>query len=148
MSSLFSTDDSTKKRYRKGVLTTVTFFIFVFLAFQNVSTLAQVTGYVAEYHFDEGSGDSVADSTGVNNGWLGSSVGPSTSDPLWTTGRVGSALSFDGSNDRVTIPDSPSLNITGAVTIELWVNSARAVSGLETFVAKGNNTTAMNYYFG
>jgi hypothetical protein len=38
----------------------------------------------------------------------------------WTTGKFGSALSFDG-NDRVQIADSESLNIKNALTISYWV---------------------------
>lgn len=35
--------------------------------------------------------------------------------------RLGKALQFDGIDDYVTVPDSPSLNITTAITIEAWV---------------------------
>ena len=39
----------------------------------------------------------------------------------WTTGKYGNALSFDGVNDYVDAGNGASLNITGSLTIELWV---------------------------
>jgi hypothetical protein len=39
----------------------------------------------------------------------------------WTTGILDDALSFDGTNDYVTVPHDASLNITGDITISAWV---------------------------
>ena len=36
-------------------------------------------------------------------------------------GSVWGALSFNGSNARVTVPDSASLDLTSAMTLEAWV---------------------------
>ena len=56
-------------------------------------------GLVAAYGFDAGSGSTAADSSGKGN------VG-SVSGPVWSgAGRLGSALSFDGVNDWVSVPD-------------------------------------------
>ena len=41
--------------------------------------------------------------------------------PVVTAGVRGGALEFDGRADWVEIPDSPSLHISGAVTIQMWV---------------------------
>ena len=38
-----------------------------------------------------------------------------------TTGRFGNALSFNGAGARVTVPDSASLDLTSAMTLEAWV---------------------------
>jgi hypothetical protein len=88
-------------------------------AYVNVNvnnTTSPPTGLVAAYGFDEGSGASVADASGNGNGG-------SISDATWTTGgRFGSALSFDGASDMVTIADSPSLDLTTGMTLEVWVN--------------------------
>ena len=54
-------------------------------------------GLVAAYGFDAGSGTTAVDSSGKGN------VG-SVSGPVWSAaGRYGSALSFDGVNDWVTV---------------------------------------------
>ena len=37
------------------------------------------------------------------------------------SGRHGSALSFDGVNDLVTVPDSAALDLTNRATLEAWV---------------------------
>jgi hypothetical protein len=52
---------------------------------------------------------------GGNNGTL--------NGPTWTTStsKIGAALSFDGTDDYVSIPDSPSLSPTSAITISAWV---------------------------
>ena len=77
-------------------------------------TAAPPVGLVAAYGFDEGTGTAVADASG--NGNNGTAAGPT-----WTIGKFGSALAFDGVNDWVTVPDSSSLDVTTAMTVEAWV---------------------------
>ncbi|MBU4056274.1 MAG: right-handed parallel beta-helix repeat-containing protein [Proteobacteria bacterium] len=75
-------------------------------------------GLVAEWYFDEGSGNLVNDNSGFGND--GTIYGAK-----WTTGLVGGALEFDGNNDYVEVPDSPELS-GGAgknMTVEFWFNS-------------------------
>ena len=74
-----------------------------------------MSGLAAAYSFNEGSGTSAADSSGNSNtGAIGSAS--------WiTTGKYGNALSFNGSSARVTVPDSPSLDLTTGMTLEAWV---------------------------
>src|SRR6185503_20012408 len=44
------------------------------------------------------------------------------SGATWPTqGRYGNALTFDGTNDWVTVADVPSLDLTSALTMEAWV---------------------------
>ena len=38
-----------------------------------------------------------------------------------TAGKIGSALTFDGVNDWVTVPDSASLDLSTRATLEAWV---------------------------
>lgn len=68
------------------------------------------------WHFDEGTGNIAYDSSGYGN--HGTIYGAS-----WTTGKVGSALSFRGGtmDDRVQVPDSDSLDLTDSLTLEAWV---------------------------
>ncbi|MBU3935409.1 LamG domain-containing protein, partial [Patescibacteria group bacterium] len=46
--------------------------------------------------------------------------GAGNSAPTWTQGKLGKALSFN-SNDYINSGTAPSLNITGAITVETWV---------------------------
>jgi hypothetical protein len=46
--------------------------------------------------------------------------------PSSTSGKYGNALSFDGVNDYVDTGNGASLDVTGAITIEAWINPAVA----------------------
>ena len=72
-------------------------------------------GLVAAYSFNEGTGGTLTDRTGL--GHTGTLSGAA-----WTTqGRFGGALSFDGVNDWVTIGDANDLDVTTGLTVEAWV---------------------------
>ena len=53
-----------------------------------------------------------------------------------TTGKFGSALSFDGVNDMVTVADSASLDLTNRATLEAWVNPTALGSAWRTALLK------------
>jgi Concanavalin A-like lectin/glucanases superfamily len=91
---------------------------------------------VAAYSFNEGSGTIVNDASGNgNNGTI--------SGATWTTsGKYGNALSFNGSNSRVTVPDSASLHLTTGMTLEAWVYPTVLSSAWRDVIEKGND----NYY--
>jgi hypothetical protein len=77
---------------------------------QNGQVLAASTnGLVKHYKFDEGSGTSLTDSVGSNNGTI--------SGATWTTGKIGGALSFDG-NDQVTVANQ---SLAAQFTVSAWV---------------------------
>jgi len=87
------------------------------------------SGLVASYNFDEGTGSSLTDKSG--NGNTGSVTGA-----IWTTGRFGSGLSFDGVNDYVSVSDSSSLDITGnKMSVSAWIY-ATALAGNDFIVSK------------
>jgi hypothetical protein len=60
-------------------------------------------GLVSWWKFDEGNGTIAYDSAGDNNGTL-------VNGPIWTTGQIDGALSFDGTNDYVTVGSPASLD--------------------------------------
>lgn len=72
-------------------------------------------GPVAAYGFEETTGTGVTDSSGSGN--AGTISGATRS----TAGRFGRALSFDGVNDSVAVPDADSLDLTSGMTLEAWV---------------------------
>ena len=87
------------------------------------------SGLVLGLGFDEGSGSSVLDVSGRgNNGTIAGAT--------WTAGRYGQALSFDGTNDMVTVADAASLDFTQAFTISAWVRPAASSGGYRTVLIK------------
>jgi hypothetical protein len=90
---------------------------------------APAVGLVAAYGFNEGLGLTANDASGTgNNGAL--------AGPVWNAaGRFGQALSFDGINDWVTVPDANSLDLTTGLTVEAWVRPTD-LSGWRTVVIK------------
>ncbi len=76
-------------------------------------------GLVAAYSFNEGSGTTASDSSGNSN------TGTLINSPTWTTsGKYGSALSFDGVNDYVDAGGNNSLDISNNLTISAWIKTS------------------------
>jgi hypothetical protein len=97
------------------------------------------TGLVAAYSFGAGTGTTAKDSSGLNNtGTL--------SGTIWATaGRFGSALSFNGVNNFVTVNDTASLDLTTGMTLEAWVYPTATMNGWRGIVQK-ETTGAIVYY--
>jgi len=72
--------------------------------------------------FDEGKGDTAFDSSENGND------GTLSKDPEWVDGKFGKALSFDGKDDAIEIPDSDSINDVDDLTMLAWVYLRRAVT--------------------
>jgi hypothetical protein len=96
-------------------------------------------GLVAYWSFDEGSGNIAYDASG--NGNHGTIYGAK-----WTQGKIGGALSFDGVDDYVRVPDSDSLDITNAITIEAWVNCGSSPAGNLRSIVRKESTYALRFY--
>ena len=84
-------------------------------------TVGNITsGLVGFWKFDQSSGTSVTDSSG------NSLTGTLTNGPTWTTsGKIGSAASFDGTNDYGSVAYNSLLNIK-RVTMSAWVYKTTA----------------------
>jgi len=91
---------------------------------------------VAAYGFNEGGGTLLTDLSGNgNNGTI--------SGATWTaSGKYGNALSFNGTNARVTVNNSASLRLTSAMTLEAWVFPTTVNSAWRDVIYKGDD----NYY--
>jgi len=78
------------------------------------------------WKFDEGSGTIAYDSTIYKNNGTLTCVGTGCSPPTWQSPAnciSGSCLSFNGSSNYVSIPDSVDISPINAVTIETWVKA-------------------------
>ena len=97
-------------------------------------------GMISYWTFDEGGGTTAFDLIGTNHGAVYGATR--------ITGIVDGALSFDGVDDYVKIPDSNSLDISDAITIEAWVKPTFPMPALETegIVFKRNSTGTSPVY--
>jgi fibronectin type 3 domain-containing protein len=93
------------------------------------NTLAPPPGLVAGYGFDERTGTTAADSSPSGNS---GTISGATHAPV---GRFGSALSFDGVDDWVTVPDAASLDLTTGMTLSAYVKPS-ALTGWRTAIFK------------
>jgi prepilin-type N-terminal cleavage/methylation domain-containing protein len=77
---------------------------------------------VGTWNFNEGSGTTVKDASGMNNN------GTFNSAPVWKTGGEcisGTCLSFDGVNDYINIPASSSFYYNSGYAFEIWFKPNR-----------------------
>lgn len=97
-------------------------------------------GPIGYWRLGESGGTSAADSSG--NGRDGTYVnGPTLGAPSLLTGDPGnSSVSFDGTNDQVSIPHAAVWNLTGDLSIEALINVTGGGSH-RTIVAKHLGTT-------
>ena len=77
----------------------------------SVTVTGGISGLVAAYGFNEGSGTVVTDLSGNGNN------GTITTATWSASGKFGSALSFNGTNSWVTVTDSASLDLTSGMTL-------------------------------
>ena len=75
-----------------------------------------VVSLVGAYGFTENAGLSSTDASGNSN------TAALLNGTGWGAGKFGSAVVFDGTNDFVSIPNSPSLQLGRTGTVEAWVS--------------------------
>ncbi len=89
-------------------------------------------GLVASWLMNEGSGNQVADLSGNGN------RGTLAENTLWTGGKFGPCLHFDGAGDYVDCGSFPAGNFgTADFSIVVWAKCQESGS-VDVFVAKGN----------
>jgi len=83
------------------------------------------SGLVGYWNFDDGTGsDSLSDSSVYNNIGTLTNMDSATD---WVSGKVGGALSFDGTDDYVSFNSDSGLDIVGSVSISAWFK--KSISG-------------------
>ncbi|MFZ2414798.1 MAG: LamG-like jellyroll fold domain-containing protein, partial [Minisyncoccia bacterium] len=103
------------------------------------ATPASVDSLVGYWNLNETSGNA-ADSSGNGN------TGILYGSPVWTTsGKMGGALNFDGTDGYVNVGNGTSLNITSGITIAAWVKISSETD--EHFILKKGDTSGQYSYF-
>lgn len=88
---------------------------------------------VGHWPVDEGIGSQINDLSGQNN------HGIISGNPVWSADRIQGPFSFDldGTGDYALAPDSPSLNITTAITMATWIKPS--AYGTQDLIKKAVN---------
>jgi hypothetical protein len=96
------------------------------------------SGLVGYWRFEEGSGITATDSSGA--GRNGTLIGP-----IWTTGRSGRGLMFDGVNDSVSVP---AFDVPGsAMTISAWFKADKLGTLDPRIISKATSSAETDHYF-
>ena len=111
----------------------------------NKNLLNTATGLVGYYKMNENTGSTTANSSTNTTGIDGTLIG----SPTWLASPVkyaANALSFDGTDDAVTIADDISLRITTNITLEALVYATKS-TGIQNVISKSGNITNTGYIF-
>jgi len=94
---------------------------------------------VSYWKFDDAAGLVASDTADGNNGLL-------VNGPVWTAGKVGSALELDGVNDYVTLPGAAAnLKPTDAITLEVWLKPSNLVQDQHIFSTAGAGPSPLGH---
>jgi hypothetical protein len=108
------------RREKVKALSVRVFLTCLITLFAAATTVALDKDIVLYFSFDEGNGNEVVDLSGNGND------GVIKGNPAWVEGKSGEALEFNGADDFVEVPNSPTLNIAGAVTVLAWIKPTGA----------------------
>ncbi len=125
------------------------------VAQNNWHSLWGSSGAVAYWPLDDGAGTATTtnataiDEIGGNNGTLNlGSTGNTSLANAWLSGsscKAGGCVSFDGTDDAMSVTDNGALDVTSTVTISAWINAAN-LTGVHTVLAKRHaSLTEANY---
>ena len=92
------------------------------------------TNYKGVWHFSPGAGLNLSDSTsGGNNG-----TGVAT--PTASAGKVGGAVTLNGTSQAINVGQSADLNVGAAFTIEAWIKPGTLASRRGIFSTRSSNS--------
>ena len=122
-------------------IVSISLFAIAFAFTLQIDAAIEPGSAMAIWLLNEGAGNTINDSSGNDN--HGELQGGK-----WVDGPSGPALSLNGVNDRVIVPDSDSLYADKAWTITAWVFVNTAETGYGHIVGKRHPTiTVANYAF-
>ncbi len=118
-------------------LSVVCITIFLINSFQSHAVI-DLGNCVGMWLFDEGNGNVVKDQTGkCKDGKINGAE--------WTTGKFGKALSFNGKDNFVEVPDSPNLNPKKEMSMGCWVYIKGNVGQHRDIISKDGENAERQY---
>jgi hypothetical protein len=98
------------------------------------------SGLIAHWKLDEGAGSVASDSSG--SGYTGTLQ----NSPVWTQGQINSALTLNGTNQYINLPN---INVTGsAMTITGWIRSSAFPGTVDQrFISKSTDIAEQSHYW-
>ena len=116
----------------KYILLTIILSVILFIPTHH-SFADITTGLIGHWTFDEGSGTTAGDSSGNgNNGTL-------TNNPTWTTGQIGGAMNFDGSDDYVTMGDITTVELLTQASFSAWFKKTGDGDATNMLISKNDS---------
>ena len=94
---------------------------------------------INEWKFEEKTGSTAYDSSGSNNH---GTIGSGSSAPTWTPGKIGSALKFDGVNNRLPLTSTINLRDNADWTVSAWVKTSS--SGTNSILSNSSGGPVTN----
>ena len=115
-----------------------------------ITAISDDPNCVGYWQFDEDDGKIAKDNSGNENNGSIDDTEPGNQDgailPQFVNGRFGNALEFDGKDDRILVPDSPSLSITKDITISIWLKFTKLPSATKNYpIVKKRKTSSDSY---
>ena len=110
---------------------------------QENATFVWDSNYQMVQHLEEttGGANAIQDSTSnTNHGTDNNSL------TLNAAGKINGADGFDGSDDYISVADSNSLDITGNITLEAWINPTTKDANHRRILVKSHSSWAEPYY--
>jgi large repetitive protein len=95
---------------------------------------------VGSWHCNEGTGTTAYDSSTYGND--GSLIGGAS----WVSGKNGYGISLDGTNGRVSIADSASLEGMSQLTVAIWVKLNQLPTNDYNIIGKNHDGTSLAYH--
>jgi hypothetical protein len=123
--------------------------------FQASTAFPKVPNLVGYWPLDSASGGTVSDLSGTspaNNGTLMGAAAIDTTNKAAVPSGNPASLAVSASGDIVSVPDSPSLSVTGSLTVAAWIRptAAPVSSGPQHGIIEKwdwNGSTAINGYY-
>ena len=106
--------------------------------FTSITDVVNTTSNITQFAARGYTGDS--GTIRIDADFVNLSVNYGAGSPVvWTSGKFGNAVSLNGAQ-QITVNDSPSLEISGSLTVEGWINPSTVTPTYQTILTKGDSS--------